>query len=177
MEDRTDLVLTVPESFGLDAGSTFLARSTLGVLVELLAEAQETILMGAPYADEPGALLSGPVGLALSSALQRGVMVQLMTSETTLSHELFTHLRSSYPSSFRVYGPASQKSGKHAYFPHAKFVIADRRSAYVGSANLTYSGIRGNLEVGVLVNGSIAHGMADFFSYLLERRYLVEVRW
>ena len=39
---------------------------------------------------------------------------------------------------------------------HAKVVLADRERAVVGSANLTWGGLVGNHELGVLVEGSTA---------------------
>jgi phosphatidylserine/phosphatidylglycerophosphate/cardiolipin synthase-like enzyme len=172
---RTELVLTLPDSLEVDAGANFLARSTLGVLVELLSTAQEHVLMGAPFVEEKGALLEGPVGTALDSALDREVGVDLVTTDQTLHHEPFVKLRSKHPDSFRVYRPAEKDGRYPPFFSHAKFCIADRRAAYVGSANFTHKGIQGNLEMGILIHGPIVQGMAKFFEFLFEKRYLVEV--
>jgi len=39
---------------------------------------------------------------------------------------------------------------------HAKFIVVDSRRLLVTSANLTYHGFRGNIELGVLLEGPVA---------------------
>jgi phosphatidylserine/phosphatidylglycerophosphate/cardiolipin synthase-like enzyme len=44
---------------------------------------------------------------------------------------------------------------------HAKFVVADARRLLLTSANLTYHGFHGNIEVGVLLEGKVAMDAED----------------
>ena len=43
---------------------------------------------------------------------------------------------------------------------HAKFVIADRTRAVVGSANFTWGGMFGNYEIGLLIEGEAVWNLA-----------------
>lgn len=51
---------------------------------------------------------------------------------------------------------------------HAKAVVADRSRAVVGSANLTWGGLVGNYEIGVLVEGAPAWQVASLIDRLAE---------
>lgn len=58
---------------------------------------------------------------------------------------------------------------------HAKVIVADRHDALVTSANLTYTGLRVNLEMGLRVQGPMAGAVVKHFDLLisagiLERR-------
>ena len=50
---------------------------------------------------------------------------------------------------------------------HAKVLVADSRDAFVTSANLTYHGFVGNVEMGVRIVGKPAKTVADVFDQLL----------
>jgi phosphatidylserine/phosphatidylglycerophosphate/cardiolipin synthase-like enzyme len=50
---------------------------------------------------------------------------------------------------------------------HAKVVIADRRRAVIGSANLSWSGMVANYEIGVLVEGEMAWKLANIIDRLI----------
>jgi phosphatidylserine/phosphatidylglycerophosphate/cardiolipin synthase-like enzyme len=52
-------------------------------------------------------------------------------------------------------------------FPHLKLVIADERRAYIGSANLTFAALAGNVEVGALVEGKDIALLVSLFDTLL----------
>jgi phosphatidylserine/phosphatidylglycerophosphate/cardiolipin synthase-like enzyme len=57
---------------------------------------------------------------------------------------------------------------------HSKALLADGHTALVGSANLTYSGLRRNLEIGVLLEGRIAADMRHYLEELIRRKLLIE---
>ena len=57
---------------------------------------------------------------------------------------------------------------------HAKLVVGDRRDALVTSANLTYHGYEGNIEMGLRVKGRPAAEIHDRFMDLIAARILVE---
>jgi len=44
---------------------------------------------------------------------------------------------------------------------HAKVIVFDRNRALVGSSNLSRRGLENNLELGIIVEGKIAAGLAD----------------
>ena len=51
---------------------------------------------------------------------------------------------------------------------HAKVVVVDRSKAVISSANLTWGGLVGNHEIGVLVDGEPAWQVASFIDRLTE---------
>ena len=53
---------------------------------------------------------------------------------------------------------------------HAKVLVADARDALVTSANLTYHGFEGNVEVGVRVTGDAADQLEAVFHELIRVR-------
>ncbi|MFD0336686.1 phospholipase D-like domain-containing protein [Streptomyces erythrogriseus] len=57
----------------------------------------------------------------------------------------------------RLWHWATRDPARHAHSrQHAKVAIADRRTLFLGSANLTESAARRNMEAGVLVSGGEA---------------------
>lgn len=52
---------------------------------------------------------------------------------------------------------------------HAKILIVDRQKALIGSANLSWGGIAGNYEMGVLIEGEIAWHIAKLIEFILHR--------
>ncbi len=173
--ESTELVLTVPENVGVDAGTGFRARSTLGVLVELVSQAQKGVILGAPFVQEHEALLRGPVGLAIEGALGRGVKFDLITTDQTLLRETFDTLRRSHARSIRILRAPSTNDDRAAYFSHAKFCVQDETSAYIGSANFTRNGIIGNFEMGLLIHGKLVRDVRHIFEILLREGLLTEV--
>lgn len=58
---------------------------------------------------------------------------------------------------------------------HAKALVADRNRALIGSANFTWSGLQGNLEVGLLVEGEVAADLVAMWETLVARGVLVPI--
>ena len=50
---------------------------------------------------------------------------------------------------------------------HAKVIVVDRKKAIVGSANLSWGGMAGNYEIGVLIHGEIAWKLAKIIDQLV----------
>ncbi len=73
---------------------------------------------------------------------------------------LFINLLRSMGALVRVLAPRSHDG----FIPilHAKLIIADSESAYVGSANFTKSGLDHGIEAGVLVQGETAKAFAEW---------------
>lgn len=143
--------LTLVESSPVEAGlASPDLPSTAAVWVDLIEGAQEGVDLCQFYAsDEPPSQL-GPVLAALEAAAGRGVRVRLLLSEA---------FRRTYPEiGARVAGwPGAEvawldlkpiSGGIH----HAKYLVADRRSAYLGSANLDWRALEHIVELGVRID-------------------------
>ena len=144
-------------------------RQTAGVLLELIDGAVEEVMLAAPYVDVPGvATLHG----ALSDARMRGVDITVVTSpgRGALFASLATLAAPTERGGLRV---AEVRSDVSSLGSHAKLVVADRRRAYVGSANFTAAGFGRNVEVGVQVEGAQVDEVARLLEVLVRCGNLV----
>lgn len=134
-------VWTGPES---NAGY---GRLTLAVVADLIAEAQHQVLL-VSYATMP---VEG-IRQALDDAVGRGVTVTLMLERQQDNPKFHGH-GEPFPGlrGRRLTWPASARSPGAAM--HAKVLVVDRRTALVGSANLTGYALERNLECGLLIRG------------------------
>jgi phosphatidylserine/phosphatidylglycerophosphate/cardiolipin synthase-like enzyme len=131
-------------------------RSTAEVLVELVGESRRELLL-MTYSAKP----HPPVIEALSAARARGVRVSVVV-ETLQgagggiggSVEPAAAFQA-VPGAELWHWPPGARSESGAKM-HAKVAIADRRALLVSSANLTQSGVKSNMEAGLLVRGGTA---------------------
>jgi phosphatidylserine/phosphatidylglycerophosphate/cardiolipin synthase-like enzyme len=140
-QPRITPVWTGPES-GTPHG-----RLTLAVLGDLVEEARDELVL-ASYATVP----SDDVRVALAAAASRGVAITLLL-ERPEDNAHFAGSSDPFPglAAERLCWPASQRPQGSSM--HAKILVVDRRTALVGSANLTGFALERNLECGLLVRG------------------------
>ena len=77
----------------------------------------------------------------------------------------------------RLFRPAANIADEERLGSHAKFCVADRQSAYIGSANLTGPGLSEHLEMGLLVRGVIAKQIEEMWHYSVEVGLFLETSW
>ena len=108
---------------------------------------------------------------ALAEALKRGVSVTVIINrfdaQEPAGRALLTGLQSRFPHSCRLYDFVS---GSEMESLHAKVLVADRRVALIGSANLSFLGMIANHELGVLLRGPAAASVASCVDRLLRAR-------
>jgi phosphatidylserine/phosphatidylglycerophosphate/cardiolipin synthase-like enzyme len=146
---RVDVVMTGPSQ------PTAPTRSTEAVVVTLVEAAQHELLLvtysAAPYP---------PLIRALRSASERGVrtwiVVETMEGARGLLGSEPAEVFADLVGVELLHWPLDQRTGPVPGRVHAKLVVADRRAAFVTSANLTGSALTSNLECGVLVHGGPA---------------------
>jgi len=125
-------------------------RQTAGVLLELIDGAVEEVVLAAPYVDAPGV---ETLHAALSAARMRGVDLTVITSLGR--GVVFASLASlAAPAGRGGLRVAEVRTDVSPLGSHAKLLVADRRRAYIGSANFTAAGFGRNVEVGVRVEGA-----------------------
>ncbi|KRV49022.1 phosphatidylserine synthase [Wenjunlia vitaminophila] len=133
-------------------------RATAHVLVEVVAQARDELL-AMTYAARPYATLTR----ALTDAVARGVAVDIVVETLHGARGL---LSGPEPADAFAAVPGARlwhwAAHARAYRArqHAKLAVADREVLYLGSANLTESAARRNLEAGVVVRGGTAPGRA-----------------
>lgn len=152
-------------------GSTL--RTTGEVTAEIIEGARSQILVSTYSL---GREVPGPGrGLLarLARARARGVGVTLVLHQNEENRRAF---RAGWP----VESPAPRlltwpmPEGDEMVKLHAKIVEADDRTLLVTSANLTYHGLFANLELGILVHGSVAGEVRRHFDRLERQGHLRE---
>lgn len=167
-EDSWELVLTVPgflrrtlADLVAGNGDRSRPRETQATLVEVAATARDDLMIAAPYLHADFVTtLANP----LQRVLQVGGTVTVITRALSLTAperssanvEAIALLRRVAERAGRAISVRSwEESGLGVHF---KVVVADRKLAYLGSANLTPGGTVAHAEAGVLLRGPrVAH--------------------
>jgi phosphatidylserine/phosphatidylglycerophosphate/cardiolipin synthase-like enzyme len=146
-------------------------RATSAVLGEVIDEARKRLIVVSFAAYKVSAVVE-----ALRAAATRGVDVRLVLESAVESKGKLTHdAKEAFDAlgdavSFYVW-PAElrvSKGGGHAAM-HAKCAIADRRTAFVTSANLTGAAMTDNMELGLVVRGGdVPKRIANHFDALMD---------
>jgi phosphatidylserine/phosphatidylglycerophosphate/cardiolipin synthase-like enzyme len=167
-EPTIELVITAPEPFGALMAYRTRCRTTMGVLTQLIAEAERHVIIAAPFMQSGYGLSSGTLADALRSALQRGVNVDILSTGQSLQTIDQGHLMRNSKGRLRFFRAAAHIEDCQHLGSHAKFCVADSERAYVGSANLTGPGLTSQIEMGVFIRGSIARQIEQFWEYAIE---------
>lgn len=170
-----EFVITAPEPYGAELAYRARARSTLGVLTQLIAQAERQLVISAPYIQSREGVDAGPLADALRAALQRGVNVDVVSTGGGLQAVDAEQLRRTARGQLRLFQPRANIEDEGRLGSHAKFCLADDWHAYIGSANLTSPGLSTNMEMGMLVHGELARQVSEFWGYLHEVGFFVEV--
>jgi phosphatidylserine/phosphatidylglycerophosphate/cardiolipin synthase-like enzyme len=126
-------------------------RSTMSVLLELIDKAQQEIVIVGYLLTEAATIVFD----RLATAQKRGVQITLIGDRLV---EKLPVLRACWPQGERLpelYSRVETSDDPMAAL-HAKLAIADQRHMVVTSANLTYHGLTGNIEIGIEVEGQVA---------------------
>lgn len=168
-QDKPSLVITLPQSIGLDFAYQTRARTTLGVLIQLFSEAKERVIIAAPFISlNKNNLFNNELTGIINSALERGVEIDVLSTGASLNkHEWIIDTRT-IRGNFNLYRPSDNINDESKLGSHAKFCIMDGISAYIGSANLTGPGLSSQLEIGLLVQGDVAQQLQEFWDYSIE---------
>lgn len=137
-------------------------RSTLAVMLDLINMAQfEMVIVG--YAVTLGA---SKVFEHLAVAQRKGVRAVVIGNRL---EEHLPLLRTLWPPGLRLpeLYTRMEAPDDHISALHAKLAIADRMHLLVTSANLTYHGLTGNIEIGLQVDGKVAEETTDLLTRLI----------
>ncbi|MFV7770162.1 DISARM system phospholipase D-like protein DrmC [Shewanella marisflavi] len=147
--ESTELVWTGPDS------NLFPVRRSEQVLLDIINSAKETlfivsfVLVNIPKVEQ-----------ALKQAIARGVQVRmLLESEDKDSSSVFLktleRLHTNIPNIQLYIWPRENREKYQAGFArvHAKCAVADKRGAFITSANLTEAALDRNIEMGINIEG------------------------
>lgn len=162
-QERTSLVTTAPPSFGIKA------RSTMNTMTDLLENASSSILItGYSLSDYFNDMVD-----CIIRKSQKGVFVKFFVNqiENQTHFEKLCRYKGRY---LKIYN-YPQASDKMSAL-HAKVVCVDQEKTLITSANLSYHGQEGNIELGTLIESKkTAKQVDDLFTKLLFKKVFVEI--
>ena len=162
--DKVSLVVTAPPSFSIHA------RTTMNVVQTIIEGAERNILI-------TGYSLSSYFSELVDTIIQksqRGVLVKFFVNNIDKQPEFDKVLR--YRGRFlKVYNYHQEDDKMSAL--HAKVISVDQKQTLITSANLSYHGQQGNIELGTLIESrQIARQIEDVFTKLVFSKVFDEIR-
>lgn len=153
--DKTSLVVTAPPSFAIQS------KVTKVVVDEMLSRAQKSILI-------TGYSLSGYFSDMVEKIIQKsrqGIFVKFYVNDVE-SQNSFDRLLKYRGRFLEIYNYPKQEDSMSAL--HAKVISIDQLETLITSANLSYHGQEGNVELGThIVSKDIAMQVEKVFTQLV----------
>ena len=161
--DKVSLVVTAPPSFAINA------RTTMNVVQSMINDAERNILI-------TGYSLSSYFSDLVDTIVQksqRGVYVKFFVNDIDKQPGFDKILR--YKGRFlKIYNFHPSEDEMAAL--HAKVISVDQKQTLITSANLSYHGQQGNIELGTLIESKqIAKQIDDVFTKLIFSKVFSEV--
>lgn len=160
--DRSELVVTAPPSFSVKA------RSTVNTVSSMILRAQNSILI-------TGYSLSGYFGDLVDCMIQKsksGVLIKFFANglEGQAEFEKLLKYRGRFLRIYNYQKPEAPMSSLHA-----KVICVDQSKTLITSANLSYHGQEGNIEMGTYIeSATIARQVDEVFTKLLFSKVFLE---
>ena len=153
--DKVSLVVTAPPSFAINA------RTTMNVVQSMINGAERNILI---------------TGYSLSSYFSELVDTIVQKSQQGVFVKFFVNDIDKQPSFDKIYRYKGRFLKIYNYYQeydrmaalHAKVISVDQQQTLITSANLSYHGQQGNIELGTLIESKhIAKQIDDVFTKLI----------
>lgn len=162
-EDSAELVVTAPPSFALKM------KPTKVTVDAMLTNARKSILItGYSLSDYFSDLIDSIIRKSLE-----GVLVKFFVNDIE-SQNTFDRLCRYRGKFLRIYNYPKQEDKMSAL--HAKVISVDQQKTLITSANLSYHGQEGNIELGVIIDSAkTAKQVDDLFTKLLFNRVFAEI--
>lgn len=160
--DRSELVVTAPPSFSVKA------RSSVNTVSSMILRAQNSILI-------TGYSLSGYFGDLVDCMIQKsksGVLIKFFANglEGQAEFEKLLKYRGRFLRIYNYQKPEDPRSSLHA-----KVICVDQSKTLITSANLSYHGQEGNIEMGTYIeSATIARQVDEVFTKLLFSKVFLE---
>lgn len=162
-KDSIELVATVPPSFSIKA------KTTVNTVVDLINSANKSVLLTGYSLSE---YFSDVIDLLIQKS-KKGILVKFFANGLQGQPEYEKLIR--HKGRFlRIYDYQKKEDRMSAL--HAKVISVDQRETLITSANLSYHGQEGNIEIGTLITSAeIAKEIEDLFTTLLFKHVFVNV--
>lgn len=161
--DKVSLVVTVPPSFSINA------RTTMNVVSSMIEGAESSILI-------TGYSLSSYFADLVDTIIQKsqsGIFVKFFVNDID-SQDSFEKLLRYKGRFLKIYNYKKQEDSMAAL--HAKVISVDQKKTLITSANLSYHGQQGNIELGMLAESKkIAKQLDDVFTKLIFAKVFTEI--
>ena len=164
LEERFDLVASFPPQ-----GEFTKIRGIENLyprLCRLIISAEKNISKVNPFFDEDGISKILPY---IKKAAERGVKIKIVSrpkyDANPEQEKQISQMINELGGMCQLKRFGGSINGK-PYHLHAKFMISDNKSAYVGSANITETSLGNNVEVGIIFSGIKGKSLSDFFSLI-----------
>jgi phosphatidylserine/phosphatidylglycerophosphate/cardiolipin synthase-like enzyme len=165
--DEVELVMTAPDTFRLKN------RRIHDAVKELLTQATASILMTDYSASD---YFSEMLDLLIRKS-QQGVYVQLYVNNLDKQKEVLDRLLAYQSQFMKVFQYNRDTKDKMAAL-HAKVIVTDGMKSMISSANLSYHGMKGNVEMGFLVSSKEkAKEITELFSNLRHMKVFTDIRY
>ncbi|OYR70468.1 phospholipase D-like domain-containing protein [Halorubrum ezzemoulense] len=168
------IVATIPyDDPSLDHG---MFEPLHGNLLELIRSAENNLVLMSPFLSERAYERLRP---ALHTAAANGARIKLITHSLTYGDKDYNR---EFVRAVRDDERLAPNTTTYEYINdetwttfHAKIVIADGRSAYLGTANLTHTGLGDNLELGVIFRDDTSTRLDTLVGALCESDFSHEI--
>lgn len=162
-DESAELVVTAPPSFALKT------KPTKVTVDAMLVNAKKSILItGYSLSDYFCDLIN-----CIIQKSQEGVLIKFFVNDIE-NQQTFDRLYRYRSKFLRIYNYPKQKDKMSAL--HAKVISVDQQKTLITSANLSYHGQEGNIELGTLIESErTAKQVEDLFTKLLFKKIFVEV--
>lgn len=161
--DKVSLVVTAPPSFSINA------RTTMNVVSSMIEGAESSILI-------TGYSLSSYFADLVDTIIQKsqsGIFVKFFVNDID-SQDSFEKLLRYKGRFLKIYNYKKQEDSMDAL--HAKVISVDQKKTLITSANLSYHGQQGNIELGMLAESKkIAKQLDDVFTKLIFAKVFTEI--
>ena len=162
-KETVSLVATIPPSFSLKT------KRIQNVVEEMIKNAKKSILLTGYSVSE---FVSELIDLLVAKS-QKGVLVKIFFNDISGQSSIEKILR--YKGKFLQVYNYTNKEDKMAAL-HAKILAVDNDEVLISSANLSYHGLSGNIEIGAYVHSEkIVRQISELFNQLLFNKVFTAV--
>ena len=163
--ERIDLVVTAPKGFN------FKARKTSTVVYDLIYKAQKNItITGYSISD----YVSDLIELIVEKS-RKGIYVNIYLNNFDRKIEQLEKVLIYRNKYINIYDYNKNSNDKMAAL-HAKVITTDGKYVFISSSNLSYHGIEGNIEMGVLIKSTKkASELENLFKQLRYQKIFLKV--
>lgn len=136
----------------------------------MVRAAQRRVIVMTPFFDSTGAAWLQELLSCVSPGVERTLILRSLENNTRKDYPFGFDTISPWLRSQRVrvfnYSIPRMDGGRETF--HAKAVLCDRSSAYLGSSNVTAASLEHSMEMGVVLEGRAAASVADVIDAVLE---------